>query len=63
MSVSGMFINYSEHLRGAETILPARNLILYGYKHTGLFRELDTDENPSPDGYLTFQHLAFYLYS
>lgn len=38
VSFSSMFINYGEHLRGAETILPARELILHGYKHAGLFR-------------------------
>lgn len=63
VSFSGMFINYGEHLRGAETILPARELIFYSYKHAGLFRKLDMDENPSPDGYLALQHVAFCLYS
>lgn len=61
VSFSDMFINYGEHLRGAETIQPARELILYGYKHAGLFRELNMDENPSPDGYLPLQHVAFCL--
>ena len=36
MSFSGMFINYGEHLSGAETIAPARELILYGYKHAAM---------------------------
>lgn len=31
VSFSGMYINYGEHLREAETILPAREVILYGY--------------------------------
>lgn len=34
VSFSGMFINYGEHLGGAEIILPARELILNGYEHT-----------------------------
>ena len=38
VSFSGMFINYGEHLCGAETMLPARELTLYGYEHAGLFR-------------------------
>lgn len=33
MSFSGMFMNYSEHLCGAETILLAKKRILYGYTH------------------------------
>lgn len=63
VSFSGMFINYGEHLHGAETILPARELVLYGYKNDGLFKELVMDENPNIDGYLAVQHVAFCLYS
>lgn len=62
VSFGDMFINYGEHLRGAETIPPAREVIRYGYKHAGLFRVLDMDEYPSPDVYLALQCLAFCLY-
>lgn len=40
VSSSGMFINYGEHLCGAETIRPAREVILY--RDAGLFRGLQT---------------------